>query len=286
MMAKRNICVGPAYSYSSWTNYWEGTYKRDNRNLGRVSTQMFAVMGNYGITNNLNVLFSVPYVKTKASEGTMRGMEGFQDLSLWLKWRALKIKMDKGTFSLFGITGLSVPLSNYVADYLPLSIGLHNKSLSARVMADYQTGKFFVTGSGTYTRRSNVSVDRTSYYTTDAHLTNQVEMPDVASANFRTGLRSKYLIAEVVLANMTTLGGFDIRRNDMPFPSNKMIATTAGVNMKYTVEKVRGLELTAGANQVIAGRNVGRALTVNGGVFYIIDFSYKTKKVISNTQAL
>jgi hypothetical protein len=52
--------------YSSWKNYWEGTLKRENLNLGDLSLQMYSVMGNYGITNKLNVLFGLPYVKTKA----------------------------------------------------------------------------------------------------------------------------------------------------------------------------------------------------------------------------
>ncbi len=46
MMEKNAFCVGPMYSYSSWKNYWEGTLKRDNLNLGKVSTQMFGLMGN------------------------------------------------------------------------------------------------------------------------------------------------------------------------------------------------------------------------------------------------
>src|SRR5689334_3037520 len=82
MMEKNAFCVGPMYSYSSWKNYWEGTLKRENLNLGKVSTQMFGIMGNYGLKRNINILFGVPYVKTKASAGTLHGMDGIQDLSL------------------------------------------------------------------------------------------------------------------------------------------------------------------------------------------------------------
>ena len=60
MMEKNAFCVGPMYSYSSWKEYWEGTLKRENLNLGTISTQMIGVMGNYGISSKLNVLFSVP----------------------------------------------------------------------------------------------------------------------------------------------------------------------------------------------------------------------------------
>ena len=140
MMTKNNFCTGLMYSHSSWKNYWEGTFKRDNENLGTVSTRMIGVMGNYGVTDKLNVLFSIPYVQTKASAGTLKGMKGVQDLSLMVKWMPLEVKIGKGDFSLYGIGGISFPVTNYVADFLPMSIGLHSKNVSLRAMADYQIG--------------------------------------------------------------------------------------------------------------------------------------------------
>ena len=80
------------------------------------------------LPERLNVLFSVPYVKTKASAGTLHGMKGIQDLSLFVKWMPLQKKMGDGSFHVFGIGGVSFPLTNYVADFLPLSIGLHSKT--------------------------------------------------------------------------------------------------------------------------------------------------------------
>lgn len=277
MMEKNAFCVGPMYSYSSWKNYWEGTLKRENLNLGRVSTQMFGLMGNLGLTRNVNLLFSAPYVKTKASAGTLHGMKGLQDLSLFVKWRALQGKAGDGRFSLIGIAGVSIPLSNYTPDFLPLSIGLHSKTALARVMADYQNNIFFMTGSATYVYRENTEIDRTSYYTTEMHYTNEVEMPDGANFNFRAGIRNQRLIAEAIINNWTTLGGFDITRNNMPFPSNRMNATTVGVNVKYVIPSVPQLSIVAGGSTTIAGRNMGKATTVYGSFFYVFDLSRKTK---------
>ncbi|MBS1566103.1 MAG: hypothetical protein JST39_17095, partial [Bacteroidetes bacterium] len=186
MMNKHNLCIGPMYSYSSWKNYWEGTLKRDNENLGTVSTQMASVMGTYGVTDKLNLLFGLPYVKTKASAGTLHGQKGLQDLSLWIKWMPFEKQVGPGTLSLYAIGGASTPVSNYVADFLPLSIGLHSTNLTGRLMADYQVGDFFATASGSYVWRSNISIDRNAYYTTQMHLTNKVEMPDAAQWMFRT----------------------------------------------------------------------------------------------------
>ncbi len=277
MMEKGGFCVGPMYSYSSWKNYWEGTLKRDNLNLGNVTTQTYSIMGNYGITRKLNALFNVPYVQTNASAGTLHGMKGLQDLSLFLKWRPIQKRMGDGRLSIFAIGGFSIPLSNYVADFQPLSIGLHSKTASARVMADYQQGNLFATGSATYVFRDNIKLDRTAYYTTEMHYTNEVNMPNGANYNFRVGYRTFRLIAEAVLNQWNTLGGFDITRNNMPFPSNKMNATTIGANFKYVVPSLPQLSIVAGGNTTIAGRNMGQSKTIYGSLFYVFDLSKKEK---------
>ena len=278
MMGKNRLCIGPMYSYTSWKNYWEGELKRNNLNLGTVSTQTFSVMGNYGITSKLNLLFNVPYIKTKASAGTMQGMKGVQDLSLFVKWMPIEKEMLNGVISIYGIVGASVPLTNYVADYLPLSIGMRSKTASLRLMGDYQTGSFFITASGTYVLRDNIKIDRTAYYITEMHLTNEVYIPNGGNFNIRAGFRSDRLIAEAVLNSWKTFGGFDISRNNMPFPGNRMNATSIGANFKYVLpSKNHEVSLVAGGNTTVAGRNMGQSTTVYGSVFYVLDFTHKTK---------
>jgi len=277
MMEKNAFCIGPMFGYSSWKNYWEGTLKRENLNLGTLSTQMYSVMGNYGITNKLNVLFGLPYVKTKASAGQLNGQEGVQDLSLWVKWKAFSKKIASGRLSLIAIGGYSFPISDYTADFLPMSIGLESKNLSLRGMADYQRGSWFGTVSGTYVRRSNIELDRNSYYTTEMHYTNEVKMPDVASFNARAGYRDKGLIAEAVFDHWNTLGGFDITRNNMPFPSNEMDMSRIGFNFKYDMPFHPQLSITGNVMTTISGRNVGQATGYNAGLFYVIDFTKKKK---------
>lgn len=277
MMGKNKFCTGAVYNYSSWKNYWEGTFKRDNANLGTISTKMIGVMGNYGISDKLNVLFSIPYVQTKASAGQLHKMNGVQDLSLWIKYMPFEKKVGPGTLSLYGIAGYSLPVTNYVADFLPMSIGLRSKNLFIRAMADYQIDNWFATASATYVNRSNITIDRTSYYTTELHYTNEVEMPDAMQYNFRIGWRSERFIAEGVFSNWTTNGGFDITKNNVPFPSNKMNMTTIGVSGKYNVKAVDGLAIIGGGNYTVAGRNVGQSTSVYGGAFYVINFNKKKK---------
>ena len=67
-------------TYDKWTDYWEGTLKRENGNIGSISTTSVMWFGNYGVSDKLNVMASIPFVSTKASAGTLHGMHGIQDL--------------------------------------------------------------------------------------------------------------------------------------------------------------------------------------------------------------
>lgn len=283
MMNKNQICNGFLYNYSSWDHYWEGKLKRTNLNMGTVSTQSAMYMINYGITNDLNIIAGVPYVWTKASAGTLHGLNGIQDLSLNLKWRFFNQRNGNNKISVFAVGGFSTPLSNYTPDFLPLSIGLGSTNLSARGMVDYQYKKFTVTGSAAYVWRSNIKIDRDSYYTDRLHITNEVQMPDMTNLQLRAGYRGKFFIAEGIVNRMITMGGFDITRNNMPFPSNRMNATTTGVFFKYTIPGVMkgNLELLAQGNYTVDGRNVGQSLSYGGGFFY----AFYVKKNKTNTNS-
>ena len=270
MMNKKQWCNGLTYMHSSWNKYWEGTHKRDNKNLGTVTTQSAMLMTNYGISDKLNVLATVPYVWTDASAGTLHGMKGFQDIDVDVKYEFYTPKIGKGQLSLIAVGGFSTPLSNYENDFLPMSIGLGSTNVSGRLTVDYQNGIFFTTLSSAFVWRSDVTIDRTSYYTDQIHYTDKVDMPNQQNSNLNIGIRKKNLIAEAVLMNTYTYGGFDIRTNDMPFVSNQMNMTSVGAHVKYFLPFIPNLELIAGADFVIAGRNVGQAQTYTGGLFYII----------------
>ena len=271
MMSKKYFCGGLTYSYSSWDHYWEGTFKRDNENIGRVSTSSVAVMGAYGVLDRLNIIFSLPYIRTTASSGTLKRMQGVQDFSVFLKWLAFKKDADPSKYLIYAVLGGSAPTSNYIADFLPMSIGLKSSTLNVRLIGDYQINNFFVTASGNYIYRFNIKIDRTAYYTNEMIYSNEVYMPNVFSSKLGLGYRKGELIIEGIVDSWNTLGGFDIRKNDMPFPSNKMNMTRAGINLKVPVNKTNRLSIIANSFYTIQGRNVGQSLSGTIGVFYIFD---------------
>jgi len=280
MIPKNYLCPGIMYSNSNWSYYWEGTYKRNSGNIGTVNTNMYSLMVTYGVTNNLIATVSLPYITSHATAGTLHTQSGLQNLSLNLKWKGLRLQEGSSKFAVFASVTGSIPINNYEADYLPLALGSHSKDITGRIVLDYNYGKAFFTGSGAYMSRGNTSIDRTSYYTDQLIYSNQVELPAMSDYNFRAGYRSKYLIVEGVADVSTSIGGFDIRKNDMPFPSNRMNMTMVGGNLRFRPKALYALELTAGDDYTVAGRNVGQANMIHGGVSYI--FSLKSKKAPDN----
>ena len=218
----------------------------------------------------------IPYVQSNVTAGTLRGQSGIQDITLAFKWLVVRQQVGRGLLSLHAIASGAIPVGNYQADYLPLAIGMQNKSIAIRGLVNYQVGRFFVAGAGQYVRKDNITIDRDSYFTTEMHYTNQVALPNATNFLVSSGYRSLKFNAEATLTRVTSLGGFDITKNNMPFPSNRMNATMAGTIFKYSFQSIAGLEFTAGGNYVVAGRNVSQNTSVFGGAYYV--FAVKKDK--------
>jgi len=275
-MDKKFLCAGVQYNHDAWKEYWEGTLLRENGNIGTVTTQSAVLMANYGLLDRLNVIAMLPYVWTKASVGTLAGQLGLQDLTLGLKFKAFESDMLGGKFSVQVVAGGSIPLTGYVADYLPLSIGLQSKTLFGRGILHLAAPKnlsFLL--SGAYILRGNVEIDRTSYYTTQQVYSREVEMPNVAQLAFRGGHYSYRWAAELLVEQNLTLGGFDIRRQDMPFLSNNMDALRVGGNLTYRIPFLNDLQVIGMASQIVSGRNIGKSLAWSLGVTKFFGFGTK-----------
>jgi hypothetical protein len=268
-MAKGNLCGGVTYTNDSWSKYWEGTLYRENKNIGTLTTQSIMVMGNYGISDRFNVLASLPYITTKASDGVLHGMSGFQDLTLALKYRVAQAK----NLSVIGSVGGSIPTNNYVADFLPLAIGMQSKTLYGRGILYYTLpADLALTLHGTYTARSNVKVDRYMYYSDKGYFTNEMTMPDVVNFGGKFGHYSYRWQLEGTYDQQITQGNLDIRRNDMPGLCDKFDFTKVGFIAAYRVPQLKDLQIVLTGSKVLSGRNVGESTNFSVSLTKYIDF--------------
>jgi hypothetical protein len=275
MMPRRQLCTGFVYMHDSWDRYWEGPLERGNGNIGTLTTQSVSWMGTYGVTNRVNVIAMVPWVTTEASAGTLSGMDGVQDLTAAVKWNALDTPLTSvGALQVFLVASGSVPLGDYTPDFLPMSIGLQSNRASGRLSLNFQARQgWFVEGTGAYTWRDTVTLDRPAYFTDDRlFLTDQVAMPDVIDYTFRAGYWKHGVYAPLSFTQVITLGGSDIRRQDMPFVSNRMNSSRLDALVMVYLKKPRNFVVRLGASYVISGRNVGQSTTLVAGLLYTFKF--------------
>ena len=275
MMPRRVLCTGFAYTHDSWDRYWEGTLERGNGNIGTVTTQSVSWMGTYGVTDRINVIAMAPYVWTKASAGPLSGMSGVQDLTAAVKWNALNTGLTShGTLQAFLVASGSVPLSDYTADFLPMSIGLGARQASGRLTLNFQAKQgWFLEGTGAYTFRDEVELDRDAYFDGEKLvMSDRVPMPDVIDYTFRAGYWKHGLYLPISFTQRVALGGSDIRRQDMPFVSNRMEASRVDALAMYYLPKPKNVVVRLGATHTVSGRNVGRSTTFLAGLLYTLKF--------------
>ncbi|MCS6929099.1 MAG: transporter [Saprospiraceae bacterium] len=275
MLSRGQWCVMTQYVHDHWTHYWEGSTKRSNLNLGTVTVQSIAVGLNYALANRLNLIAMLPYVWTYSSASYLDGQRGVQDLSLWIKYQLFEVKASLGEFRLQATGGLSTPVSNYVADYMPLNIGLQSRTASLRIIANFTQGKgLYFTAQAGHTWRSNITVDRDAFlFHNQLYYTRRMPVPNLFDASARIGFINARWQVEAQLSYFTCTSGDDIRYNEMPQPTNKMRATAASVFVKHFLW--RGLALQAAYGHVLSGRNLGQSNTLSGGISYLFQMRHE-----------
>jgi len=275
LFPRHALSAGVVYAREDWSQYWEGTLKRENDDIGTVTTQRVSWTAGYGVTDRLSVMVALPYVVTRASQGPLHGMSGVQDFMLAAKYQILATPLtDRGTLRALVVGAAGIPASNYTPDFQPLSIGLASRQVSGRFTLNFQARDgWFLNGSAGYTWRANVKLDRPAYYTNgQLYLTDEVAMPDVVDYGIGAGFQQGRLCIPVSLSQHRTLGGGDIRRQDMPFVSNRMDFARIDGMVMYSVPAPRNLGIRVGTSRIVSGRNVGQATEVTGGLFYNFHF--------------
>ena len=275
MLSRGTICAGELYTHDSWGHYWEGQLERTNGNLGTVTTQAVTSSVNYGITSRLNVIGMVPFVWAKASRGVLREQTGFQDLTLAAKVTVLRVPVRQfGVVRVNGVVSTGLPMTGYTPDLQPLSIGYHSRTVSGRGTLTYEGRRgFYLDGSAAYMWRGNVTLARSSYFTNDQlYLSNQVAMPNQFQYTLGAGYHRRDLTVEGTMWEQQTRGGGDIRRQDLPFVSNRMNYLKAGGTVRYPLPRTKSLQYWATYAYTVDGRNVGQAQTWTTGLMYQVHF--------------
>lgn len=278
MMKKNEICFAFMYDQGNWDQYWEGTTLISNANIGTFTRHTYMPMIVYGINSKLNAMVTFAYVKTLSDGGQLAGVQGFQDVNLGVKYQIIKKETDKHSFSALAVAQFGTPMTNYLSDYMPYSLGLGTQELTGRVIGLYEYKKMiYARASAAYVWRGQTEVERSYYYANGSYYTTFMDVP--SAVNYQAALGSLLLKNNLRMEAMYTvlncLSGDDIRRWNMPQPTNRMEVSQVGFFAQYyfkDIEPLKRFTLMASYSQVVDGRNMGKFTNIGGGITYQFTF--------------
>ncbi len=278
MMNKKEICFAFMYDQGNWDQYWEGTTLIRNENIGTFTRNTYMPMIVYGITGKLNVMLALPYVKTLSDGGQLAGVQGFQDVNIGVKYEIIRKEIEKHSFAALAVGQFGTPMTNYLSDYMPYSLGLGTQELTGRVIGLYEFKKMiYARASAAYVWRGQTEVERPYYYANGSYYTTFMDVP--SAVNYQAALGGltlkNSLRLEASYTVLNCLKGDDIRRWNMPQPTNKMEVSQVGFFAQYyfkNIEPLKRFSLMASYNQVVDGRNMGKSTNIGGGITYQFTF--------------
>ncbi|MBK8389502.1 MAG: transporter [Saprospiraceae bacterium] len=274
MMDKRDACVLLAYTYGTFDQYWEGGNQRENQTIATVERQTILGMAAIGITKKLDFYVGLPYVKTKSYEpngGYFAGANGLQDVLVGLKYQLINAQSSVGTFSILPSATFSTPVSKYLSDYQPYSLGLGTTEIASRLMANYKLDKgLYTTIGAAYLWRGYTEAERDYYYNNGSFYTNTMDVPSAWNFEALIGswLFQNKLRLELNYSAIRSLSGDDIRAYNAPQPTNKVEMDRVGAFAQYYFNPQGGFGIVASYNTVFRGRNAPKMTSLNLGITY------------------
>lgn len=274
MMQQREFCFAGIYNYGSWNQYWEGSTLRKNETVHVLERTMLLPMVAIGIHNQVNLIVAAPYVKTESKEpngGKFAGAQGFQDISIALKSQFLNKQIGSGRLAFLNTISFSTPMTNYLSDYRPYSIGFGAYELGLRGILHYQLDK------GPYARtsiahlwRGQTEAERDYYYNNGSYYTALMDVPNAwnIQAVLGTWLLDYSLKVEANYTSLISTSGDDIRKYNAGQPTNKTESGQIGITAQFYFQKVKGLGVLAQFSETISGRNVGKTTLFGAGFTY------------------
>lgn len=274
MMKQREFCFAAMYDYGSFNHYYEGDYLRTNATIATVYRKTFLPMLAIGLHDRINLIVGAPYIQTRSSNpngGRLEGAKGLQDFSVTLKAEVFSHELGSGKLHVLTALGYSTPMTNYLSDYMPYSLGFGANEFSARAIAQYKlTMGLYARVSLAHQWRGQTKAERDYYYNNGSYYTPWMDVPNAWNYQtvLGTSLLKNALRLEASFSSFRCTSGDDIRSYNAPQPTNKVVSDQVGFMVQYYFPQVKGLGVLAYYNNVINGRNCAKIENLGGGLTY------------------
>lgn len=218
-----------------------------------VETVAANIYANYGVTNKLEAVLSLPYIQSVgkgeeaflAANGFQNKRSGIQDLSAFIKYKAFSQRMNEGTFDFLLSLGVQTPVGGYKSDegfQSVIAIGNSGtKGLGLAIAQIKLDNGFFLTGQAGYRISTN-------------------KVPNAFVSEVKAGYACKKVYTDFWIAfQKSSTKGTDILQPEFQvfFPATQVNYARIGANLYFPVYKNFGVNF--GVNSYVAGRNLGKS---------------------------
>lgn len=229
--------------------------------FNEVNVNSVSLFGTYGLSDQLDVVFVLPYISTtgQASQGILDelGFEnersGLQDLSVFVRYNPLTVAVGESDLHFMVGGGITTPLGGYAVDeglQSILAIGNRATTFNGLAIAQWRapSGLFLTTQAG-YSLRSG-------------------EVPNAVVGEIKAGYAASKFYVDVWYGGQVSTGGVNILGEGFMgfFPATDVSFSRAGVNLFAPLTD--GFGVSVGASRFLDGRNVGQATGFSGAVTY------------------
>lgn len=274
MMNKNELCILLSHTQGKFDQYWEGDLLRKNQTISTVQRKSVMPMAAFGVNNWLNAYIGLPYIWSYSDEpngGKLHGTAGLQDITLALKAKILDKASGIGRMSILSSVGYSRPVTKYLGDYLPYSLGLGDQQLHLRAMAQYSlnAGPYLRLGGG-HQIRGYSKAERDYYYNNGSVYSPYMDVPSAWIYEITLGswLLDNQIKIEASYNGWESTSGDDIRKYNAAQPTNNTAASQVMGNLQFYPKFVKGFGIVLQYSDVLAGRNTAKMAAMTLGITY------------------
>lgn len=278
MMPSRQACALLNYQFGAFDEYWEGSLLRENQTVATVRRHTIMPMVAIGVFDWLNAYVGLPYVKTYSTEpngGKFAGVSGLQDITIAMKSKIFEKETSTGDLSVMGAVGFSTPVTNYLSDYRPYSLGNGAPELTYRGILKYEfKNQLYLRVSGAYIWRGYTKAEREYYYNNGSYYTAWMDVPSAWQYEAIVGkwFLDKTLKVELNYTGLKSTSGDDIRPYNAAQPTNKVQFDQLGIIVQYYFKSIDGLGILLSHSRTLNGLNTGKVDTYGLGVTYFFNY--------------
>ncbi len=236
--------VALSYTSESWDEFWVGDVEVTEPALGTVDTDSLALWGRFGLTDDIALIFNLPYVSTDGDGPAPFEESDLQDATVMALFRFASIESGDVRHRFLAGVGLRTPASGYEAN-APIDIGDGSTDVLTRFVYQIEVGNFYASQQIGYDLRS-------------------LDVPDNWALYTELGLTTGRLTWIGFYQQTNADGGTDIGDPGFTFPSNEEEYQKAGLRIFARLTDHFGF--SAAGFTTLDGRNTAKTEGYSGGL--------------------